>query len=84
MGKSKLALAGLLVGISSFISLLGVEKAVLAVLFGSWALKEAIDETGSKKLAWAGVILGLVYLVVLAVVVIIYFPTLISLLEKLK
>ncbi len=84
MGKSKLALVGMLVGISSFISLLGIEKAALAILFGTWALKEAIDEKGSKKLAWAGILLGLAYIVVLTVLVIFYFPTLIELVEKLK
>ena len=84
MMKSKLALISLILGIFSFVHLLGIEKAVLAIIFGTWALKEAIDSPKSKKIAWVGISLGLLYLVVIAVVVIFYFPKLVSVLESLK
>ena len=80
--KSKLALASLLLGIFSFVHLLGIEKAVLAIIFGTWALKEI--EPKSENKAWVGISLGLLYLVVITVMVIFYFPKLVLLLEKLK
>jgi hypothetical protein len=80
--KSKLALVSLILGIFSFLHLLGIEKAVLAIIFGAWALKEI--EPRSKKIAWIGISLGLVYLIVVAIVVIFYFPEITSLLEKIE
>jgi len=40
MKKSKWAIISLILGIVSFIQLLGIERAVLAVIFGILALKE--------------------------------------------
>lgn len=82
--KSKLALISLMLGIFSFVHLLGIEKAVLAVIFGTMALKESIQTTKSIKIAWIGISLGLIYLVVIAVIATIYFPDMISLLKRLK
>jgi hypothetical protein len=82
--KSKLALVSLILGIFSFVHLLGVEKAVLSILFGTWALRESIEGTKSKTTAWLGILLSLLYLVVITVVVIFYFPKLTSILEKLR
>ncbi len=82
--KSKLALISLILGIFSFVHLLGIEKAVLAIIFGTWALKETIDSPKSMKIAWVGISLGLLYLVVIAIMVIFYFPKLVSVLESLK
>jgi hypothetical protein len=84
MIKSKLALVSLLLGIFSFVHLLGIEKAILAIIFGVWALKETIEIGKSKKVVWSGILLGLLYLVVIVVVMILYFPKLNLLLEKLK
>jgi len=80
--KSKLALVSLILGIFSFVHLLGIEKAVLAIIFGTWALKETQPKSG--KIAWIGISLGLLYLVFIVVVVIFYFPKLVSILEGLK
>lgn len=82
--KPKLALISLLLGIFSFIHLLGIEKAVLAIIFGTWALKESIEVPRDKKLAWTGITLGLIYLVFITVVTIYYFPQLSSMVSKLK
>jgi CDP-diglyceride synthetase len=82
--ESKLALVSLLLGIFSFVHLLGIEKAILAIIIGTWALKESIRTPKSIKLSWIGIILGLLYLVVIAVFIIFYFPKLILILEKLK
>ncbi len=82
--QSKLALVSLLLGILSFVHLLGIEKAVLAIIIGIWALKESIQTPKSIKLSWVGIILGLLYLVVITVIIIFYFPKLILIMEKLK
>jgi len=82
--SSKLALVSLFLGIFSFIHLLGIEKAILAIIFGTWALKETIVTPKSNKVAWIGISLGLLYLAAIAVVLVFYFPKLILLLEKLK
>lgn len=82
--KSKLALASLLLGVFSFIHFLGVEKAALAIIFGTWALKESVGVPKDTKIAWTGVILGLIYLVFITVVTTHYFPQLNSILAKLK
>jgi CDP-diglyceride synthetase len=82
--QSKLALVSLLLGILSFVHLLGIEKAVLAIIIGIWALKESIRTQKSIKLSWVGIILSLLYLVVITVIIIFYFPKLILIMEKLK
>ncbi len=82
--KSKLALISLLLGIFSFVHLFGIEKAVLAIIFGTWALKESSKTLKSEKIAWFGISLGLAYIVVILIMVIFYFPKLITFLEKIK
>jgi len=82
--QSKLALVSLLLGIFSFVHLLGIEKAVLAIIIGIWALKESIQTSKSIKLSWVGIILGLLYLVVITVIIIFNFPKLVLIMEKLK
>jgi hypothetical protein len=78
--KNRFAVVSLILGILSFVHLLGIEKAVLSVIFGVLALKE---ERNSKT-AWSGITLGIVYLVIITTVVIIYFPRMIVLLDKIK
>ncbi len=82
--KSKLALVSLLLGIFSFVHLLGIEKAVLAVIFGLWALKETTEEPKLIRMSWLGIILGLIYLLVITLIVVFKFPKFISILEKLR
>jgi uncharacterized membrane protein YgaE (UPF0421/DUF939 family) len=57
------ALFSLILGIISYVQLLGLERAFLAVIFGVLALKQINkDETiKGKKQAYAGIILGLLY-----------------------
>jgi|YNPMSStandDraft_1061717.scaffolds.fasta_scaffold507872_1 hypothetical protein len=81
MKKFGLVHLSLILGILSFIHLFGMEKAILAVVIGALALKE---ESDGKKLAWIGIILGLVYLLIIALILIFKFPKLISILEKIK
>lgn len=82
--QSKLALVSLLLGIFSFVHLLGIEKAVLAIIIGILALRESIGNTKSTKLSWIGIVLGLLYLVVVAVIIMFYFPKMVLMLKGLK
>jgi len=81
--KYPLAIASVVLGLVSFVHLFGIEKAVLAVVFGGLALKETIPgfEKG-RKYAYAGIILGSLYIAVLAVVTIIKGPQIIELIKK--
>lgn len=81
MKNSKLAIVSLVLGIFSFVHLLGVEKAVLAVVFGVLALKE-IDQTQRfKKFAYLGITLGIIYLLIIAIITTFYTPQLLNFLK---
>jgi len=87
--KYAYATASLLMGISSYIQLLGIERAVLAVLFAWLALRSTPGPRLQDRRLWAlvGLILGLVMLVIVPVVVIIkfeFFQALITALEELQ
>jgi len=86
MKKSKFAIVSLVLGIFSFIHLLGMEKAGLAIIFGFLALNEISKEPElkGKTQAWAGIILGTVTLVLTITLVSIKFPEFKQLLEKMK
>lgn len=62
--RNEFAIASLLLGIFSFIQVLGIEKAALAILFGILALREIKkEETSGRNLAILGIILGVIYVV---------------------
>lgn len=81
MKKFNLVFVSLILGIVSFIQLLGTEKAMLAIIIGAIALKYD-DE--NKKIAWIGISLGIIYLLIIAFILVFHFPKLISVLQKLK
>ena len=73
--KSKVAVAGLVMGIASFINLLGMEKAIAAIVFGWMGLKEAqAEQKAGKRLAYAGIILGILYIITVSVMLVLYGP----------
>jgi len=73
--KSKVAVAGLVMGIASFVNLLGIEKAAAAIVFGWLGLQEAeAEQKAGKRLAYAGIILGSAYIVTVTVLLILYGP----------
>ncbi len=86
MTKSKLALASFILGIFTFIHLLGLEKALLSIIFGSIALKELFksEELKGKSYAYAGIILGFLYVLILAIIIITKGQQIFVLLSKLK
>jgi hypothetical protein len=73
--KSKVAVASMVVGIVCFLNLLGVEKAAAAIILGYMGLKEiGTEEKTGKWFAYAGIIMGAAYIIILAVLLIIYGP----------
>ncbi len=83
MKKSTYAVASLVVGILSFLQLFGVEKAILAGVFGILALKEIkTGELKGKNMAYAGIALGTLYIIAIAVLFMIKGPQIIRLLSQ--
>jgi xanthine/uracil/vitamin C permease (AzgA family) len=83
--KSKVAVLALVGGIACFLNLLGIEKAAFAITAGWMALKE-IDLEGKtgKNFAYAGIILGFLYIVVITLLLIFKGPEFISIIQSLK
>lgn len=69
--KTAFAFASLLLGIASFLHLLGVEKAFLAIAFGVWAVR---PPRLRLRMGWAraGIVLGCLMIIALLVVIIAY------------
>lgn len=63
------AVVSLVLGIVSFIQLLGIERALLSVIFGVIALRQIknSDELRGEKLAYWGIALGIIYMAVILV-----------------
>ncbi|OGS45577.1 MAG: hypothetical protein A2539_07055 [Elusimicrobia bacterium RIFOXYD2_FULL_34_15] len=74
--KSKLAILSFVLGLVSFLQLFGIEKAILAIIFGTIALKEIVSDqklTG-KNYAYSAIILGSLYILVIITFIIIKGP----------
>ena len=84
--KSKLAVASFVLGLVSFVQLFGLEKAVLAIIFGAISLKEITDgqQLNGKKYAYAAIILGSVYILVLFVTMLVKGQEMVKLLGKMR
>lgn len=81
---SELAIASLVMGILSFVNLFSLEKPLAAIVFGALAFKK-IEKNASlkgKKLAIAGISLGIIAFTLITVLTIKYFPQLKQLIEK--
>ena len=84
--KYAYATASLLLGIFCFVSLLGMEKAILAIIFGWLALRSTPEPALKEHRAWAkaGVVLGLLMLVLVPTLIILNFDRLRELIEVLS
>lgn len=73
---SEFAIASLVVGVASFISLAGIEKAIIAIVFGVLALKrlECNEQLSGKNLAKAGIVLSIVSIIATVVFIIKVYP----------
>ena len=70
--KYAFATASLILGISCFTNLLGLEKAILAIVFARLALRSKPEPVLKEHRAWAktGLVLGILPLVILPVLII--------------
>jgi hypothetical protein len=87
--KYAYATAALLVGIAAYIQLLGIERAILAIVFAWLALRSNPKPRLADRRLWAkaGLVLGVVMLVVVPTVLILkfeFFQELVAALEKLQ
>ena len=73
--KYAFATVSLILGISCFVNLLGLEKAILAIIFGWLALRAAPAPALAEHRTWAqaGVVLGILPLILLPIILIINF-----------
>ena len=74
--KSKLAIMSFVLGLISFVQLFGIEKAVLAIIFGTIALKEIVSDQklAGKNYAYMAIIIGSLYILIVIVLLIIKGP----------
>src|SRR5262245_53057781 len=72
--KYAYATAALLLGIASFVNILGFEKAILAIIFGRLALRSEPAPALKERREWgrAGLILGVLQVVVICALMIIF------------
>lgn len=87
--KYAYATAALLLGITAYIQLLGIERAILAIVFAWLALRANPKPRLDVRRLWAkaGLVLGLMQLVIVPAIVILkfeFFRELIAALEKLQ
>jgi hypothetical protein len=84
--KYAFATISLILGICCFVNLLGLEKAILAIVFGLMALKAAPLPRLQQRRVWAkaGVALGAVPLIFLPLLIIIKFDELKEIIQTLQ
>ena len=72
--KYAYATAALMLGIASFVNLLGMEKAILAIIFARLALKSEPPPALKNRREWgqAGLVLGALQVVLISVLIIIF------------
>jgi hypothetical protein len=83
--KYAYATIALMLGIASFVNLLGMEKAILAIIFGRLALKSEPPPLLKNRREWgqAGLVLGVLQVVLISTLVIIFRNELRGVLELL-
>jgi hypothetical protein len=84
--KYAFATASLVLGICCFFSLLGLEKAILAIIFGWLALRAAPAPQLLQHRLWAkfGIAFGALMLIIVPALIILYFDRLREIIEILS
>jgi hypothetical protein len=84
--KYAFATVSLVLGIACFVNLLGLEKAILAIIFGWLALRRTPEPLLVEHRTWAkaGIVLGILPLVILPILIIFYFDRLVEIIELLS
>jgi hypothetical protein len=72
--KYAYATIALILGVASFVNLLGMDKAILAIIFGRLALKSEPGPLLKNRREWgqAGLILGILQVVAISVLLILF------------
>ena len=83
--KYAYASVALMLGIASFVNLLGMEKAILAIIFARLALKSEPPPLLKNRREWgqAGLVLGVLQVVVISALIVIFRNELRHILELL-
>ncbi len=73
------AIASLTMGIVSFVTLFGAEKPIVAIVFGILALRRirSSDQVKGKRLAIAGIVLGVIGVILLPLLALKFLPQMI-------
>jgi len=84
--KYAYATISLMLGIFCFVNLAGMEKAILAIVFGWLALREKPEPALKERRAWAqaGLVLGSLILIIIPTVIILNFDRLREFIEVLS
>ena len=84
--KYAFATASLVLGVCCFVNLLGLEKAILAIVFGWLALRANPAPALTEHRTWAkaGMVLGILPLVILPIIIILNFDRLRELIDVLS
>jgi hypothetical protein len=84
--KYAFATVSLVLGIFCFVNLLGLEKPILAIVFGWLALRSTPEPKLTQHRIWAqaGLLLGVLILIVVPVLIIINFDRLLEFVEILS
>jgi hypothetical protein len=82
--RAGFAVSAVALGLVSFLSLLGAEKAVLAIVLGVLALRGAPPGSSARRMGVAAVCLGALFLVTVGVVLVVYGDKLLELVRLLK
>ena len=83
--KSKVAVMAMVMGIVCFLNLIGIEKAILAITAGWLGLKETENEAkAGRGFAIAGIVLGSLYIVTIAALLILKGPEFMQMIQRMK
>ena len=82
--RAGFGIAALMLGCVSFLSLLGLEKALLAIVLGGLAMRGAPQGNLAKRLGIAGMILGILFVITLIVVVLVFHDKVMILIRALE
>ena len=84
--KLAFATAALLLGIASFVSLLGMEKGILAIAFACLALQSKTEPRLEQRRGWAkaGLVLGTLIVILVPTTLLIFYDRVATLIEVLE
>ena len=82
--RAGFALAALATSVVAFISLLGAEKAILALVLAAWAMRAAAPGSMPRKLGAVAVGVAVVYLITCVMVIVLFHDKIIALVHQLQ